>query len=137
MLFVCSSASGGTASIEGTVIGPNGMALTGSEIRAQRLDAKTSPVITRSDAKGRYTFGRLDAGNYIITAAARGGASSIAVKARADGRIRLDLDFRKAGAGRSTAARPAATPVDSGVTDLSRAQRSLGGNISGMSFPGH
>jgi hypothetical protein len=105
----------------------------------ERLDAKASVALTRTDAKGRYSFDHLAAGAYGLTASVQGVPKSRAnVRTRSDGWARVDFDLRKAVSGKGVTGKPSAT---AGTTpppdDLGRIQRSLGGNINGMSFPGH
>lgn len=136
MLFSGSSAFAGGASIEGIIIGPNGTALAGSEIRAQRVDVKAAPLQTKSDSKGRYAFSNIAPGNYAVTTAVKGVAAS-ATTVKTTGRTRFDVDLRKDRGGKTAAAKPAPTPQNPGAADVNRMQRSLGGSINGMTFPGH
>src|SRR5947209_2605203 len=68
LLFFYASALADNSSIQGTVIGADGKPLAAAEVQAQRLDAKTAPVLTRTDSKGRYVLKGLPPGGYAVTA---------------------------------------------------------------------
>jgi hypothetical protein len=139
LLFLGSSAwADNNSSIKGTVTGLDGKRLANVEVRAERLHVKAAPALTKTDAKGQYVFKTLPAGTYTITAIVKAISKSRAtVDARSGGLARVDLDLRTSATGRKIAGKPA-TPANTPATDnLSRAQGRLGGNINGMSFPGH
>src|ERR1700731_151926 len=124
LLFLCSSAAADNKSIQGTVTGIDGKPLADAEVRAERLDAKAAPALTKTDAKGQYTFKRLPAGAYAITAIVKSVPKSRAsVTTRNDGWVRVDFDLRTPANGKNIAAKPSASPVNTlGTNDLSRMQ---------------
>src|SRR5947209_5750150 len=90
-----SSAWADTKSIQGTLVGQDGKPVAGVEIRADRLDTKTIPTITKTDAQGHYVFKALPAGAYSITALVKNVPKSRAmVKTRSDGWAKVDFDLR-------------------------------------------
>jgi hypothetical protein len=142
LLFTSGSAWADNKSIQGTVIGSDGNRLAGAEMRAERLDAKTAAAQTKTDAKGQYVFKGLPAGAYAITAIVKNVPKSRAsVRTRSDGWARVDFDLRMRANDPSIkkqASKQTTSPVDAiGSDDVSRMQRSMGGNINNMSFPGH
>ena len=93
--FILGSVSADNKSIEGTVTGTDGKPFANGEIRAQRLDAKAEPAVTKTDAKGRYVFRALPAGAYAVTAYVESVPKSRAsVKTRSDGWAKVDFDLR-------------------------------------------
>src|SRR3954468_12779483 len=59
-------------SIQGTLLGLDGKPMAGGEIKANRLDAKGTPALTKTDAQGHYLFKGLPVGAYAITAYVKG-----------------------------------------------------------------
>jgi len=93
--FILGTVSAENKSIEGTVTGTDGKPFANGEVRAQRLDAKAEPAVTKTDAKGRYVFRALPAGAYAITAYVESIPKSRAsVKTRNDGWAKVDFDLR-------------------------------------------
>lgn len=93
--FIIGTVSADNKSIEGTVTGADGKPFANGEVRAQRLDAKAEPAVTKTDAKGRYVFRALPVGAYAITAYVDSvGKSRASVKTRADGWAKVDFDLR-------------------------------------------
>jgi Carboxypeptidase regulatory-like domain len=139
LLVSCSSAGADTKSIVGTVIDTDGKPFIGAGVSAERLDAKGNPQVTKTIAKGQYVFTNLPIGVYQVLVTVKGAAKSRAkIKTRGDGWVRVDFDLRGPANVRNVSAKPSASPANSIDADaVSRMQRSLGGNINGMSFPGH
>jgi hypothetical protein len=82
-------------SIQGTLLGLDGKPLAGAEIKAERLDAKTTPSVTKTDAQGRYLFRGLPVGAYALTAYVKNVPKSRGmVKTRSDGWAKVDFDLR-------------------------------------------
>ena len=95
--FVLATASSwaDSKSIQGTVTGTDGKPFAGAQIRANRLDAKAEPAITKSDAQGHYTFKALPAGAYTVTAFVKTVPKMHAtVRTRTDGWAKVDFDLR-------------------------------------------
>jgi hypothetical protein len=136
LLLFCSSAwSRDNKSIQGTVTGPDGRPLADAGIRAERLDTKATPVITKTDAKGQYAFRALPVGVYAITVTVKSVPKSRGkIKTTNNGWVRVDFDMRPSA---NSAQQPKDTGRSPAIDNLSRMQQSLGGNINGMSFPGH
>ena len=90
-----SSTFADTKAIEGTLLGKDGKPVAGADIRADRLDTKTPPAMTKTDAQGRYVFKVLPVGAYKITAFIKEVPKMHAeVKTRADGWAKVDFDLR-------------------------------------------
>ena len=60
--------AGDDTGIQGTLRDTDGALLVAGDIRAERLDAKAKPVITKTDARGQYILRGLTAGRYRLTA---------------------------------------------------------------------
>ena len=84
-----------TKSIQGTLRDTDGVLLVAGEIRAERLDAKAKPVITRTDDHGHYIFRGLPAGTYAVTAYVDEVPRARAkVRTGDKGWLKLDFDLR-------------------------------------------
>jgi hypothetical protein len=84
-----------TKSIQGTVTGVDGKPLAGADVRAERLDAKAAPALTKTDVRGQYQFKGLPVGAYAITTLVKNVPKSRAsVRTRADGWAKVDFDLR-------------------------------------------
>ena len=89
------STSADSKSIQGTVIGGDGKPLAGADVRAERLDAKAEPALTKTDVRGQYQFKGLPVGAYAITAIVKSVPKSRAsVRTRSDGWAKVDFDLR-------------------------------------------
>src|SRR5436309_15214920 len=96
VLCLCGSLLAESKSFQGTVIGTDGKPLAGAVVRAERLDAKTAPVLTSTDAKGQYVFKGLPAGAYSVIAIVKNVPKSrAAVRTQSNGWARVDFDLRK------------------------------------------
>jgi Carboxypeptidase regulatory-like domain len=159
------SARADSKSIQGTVTGTDGKPFAGAEIRANRLDEKAAPVVTKTDAQGHYTFKALPAGAYAVTAFVKTVPKMHAtVRTRGDGWAKVDFDLRlkpndasikrkyvwvngEPGShigGRwvpvEQANEPGVSAVDTiGADDVSRMQRDMriNNNTMGAGGPGH
>jgi hypothetical protein len=96
VILATGSALADTKSIQGTVTGQDGKPLAGTEVRADRLDAKeATPAIAKTDAQGHYTFKALPVGAYAVTAYVKSVPKSRAsVRTRSDGWAKVDFDLR-------------------------------------------
>lgn len=96
LLLATSSAwASDNKSIQGRLIGEDGKAWAGVEIRAQRTDVKAKPAVTRTDSQGVYVFKGLPAGKYNVIAYVGGFPKSKAkVQTRDKGWARVDFDLR-------------------------------------------
>jgi len=161
-ILAWSSASADTKAIQGSLLGIDGKPVAGAEIRADRLDAKEPPAITKTDAQGRYVFKVLPVGAYKVTAFVKSVPKMHAeVKTRADGWAKVDFDMRTPANGSTMKKRfvwvpgepgshiggrwvevdqanmPSASAVDTvGTDDVHRMQRSMNANTN-MTVPGH
>jgi hypothetical protein len=82
-----------TSSVEGNVIGADGRPLKEAEIRFEQRGRQVSPIISRTDANGRYTA-TLPRGVYKLSVVA-GGKVGAAITVRATGaNSRIDFDLR-------------------------------------------
>jgi carboxypeptidase family protein len=94
-ILTCNSLSADTKAIQGTVIGLDGKPMAGADIRADRLDSKAQPAVTKTDAQGHYVFRSLPVGAYAVTAFVKSVPKSRGmVKTRADGWAKVDFDLR-------------------------------------------
>jgi Carboxypeptidase regulatory-like domain len=98
LLFVVSfafatSLSAQTSSVEGNVTGTDGHPLKGAEIRFEQRERQVAPIVSRTDANGRYTAA-LPRAVYklrLVTA----GKVSASITVRATGaNSRIDFDLR-------------------------------------------
>ena len=98
LVTLCCGAVGVLAdsrSIQGTLLGLDGKPFAGADIKAERLDAKEAPALTKTDAQGHYLFKTLPAGAYAITAFVKNVPKSRAmVRTRGDGWAKVDFDLR-------------------------------------------
>jgi hypothetical protein len=87
--------AGDNKSIQGTFRDTDGALLVAAEIRAERLDAKAKPVVTRTDAHGQYVFKGLPVGTYSVTAYLDGAPRSRAkVQTNSKGWAKVDFNLR-------------------------------------------
>jgi hypothetical protein len=87
------------ATIEADVKGVDGRPARGAEVRIERQDNKTAPVIAKTDGRGRSTATNLEAGTYKLTATVEGGVQSwLIVKTQAKKPILVEFDMRKTAA---------------------------------------
>src|SRR5205814_8591850 len=94
-ILAWNSASADTKAIQGTLVGIDGKPVAGAEIRANRLDTKTPPATTKTDAQGRYVFKVLPVGAYKVTVFVKTVPKMHAeVRTRADGWAKVDFDLR-------------------------------------------
>ena len=94
--------------------------LVAGQIRAERLDAKAKPVITKTDDHGQYLFRGLPAGTYSLTAYVDDIPRARAkVRISNKGWAKVDFDLRAIEAGKGD--------VDQMQTDL-RMQSTLPGH---------
>jgi hypothetical protein len=111
MLTVYSTCAADNRSIQGTLIGADGTGFGGAEIRAERMDAKAAPVVTRTDAAGHYVFTGLPHGLYKLTAyVAAIPKSRVTVRTSPRGWVRANFDLR----------------LNENGTEVDRMQRDLG-----------
>jgi hypothetical protein len=84
-----------TKSIQGTLLGLDGKPFAGAQIKAEQLDGKTKPAITKTDAQGHYQFTGLPVGAYAITAYVKNVPKLRGmVRTRSDGWAKVDFDLR-------------------------------------------
>jgi hypothetical protein len=84
-----------TSAIEGNVVGADGRPLKNAEIRFEQKGRPVSPIISRTDANGRYAAA-LPRGLYKMSLAA-GGPVKVSITVKATGlNSRIDFDLRPA-----------------------------------------
>jgi hypothetical protein len=84
-------------SIQGTLRDTDGVLLVAGEIRAERLDAKAKPVVTKTDDRGHYVLRALPVGLYRVTAYVDGSPRIQAkVKTTPKGWTKLDFNLHEA-----------------------------------------
>jgi carboxypeptidase family protein len=87
------SISAQMSSVEGSVVGADGHPLKGAEIRFEQKEGQISTIISRTDAKGRYTA-ELPGGTYKLSVATNGQVEA-SITVRATGaKSRIDFDLR-------------------------------------------
>jgi hypothetical protein len=92
-LVFSATLSAQTSSIEGNVAGVDGRPLKDAEIRFEQKARQISPIISRTDANGRYTAA-LPRGLYKMSLIA-GGSAKASITVRATGEnSRIDFDLR-------------------------------------------
>jgi hypothetical protein len=85
------------SSVEGSVVGADGRPLKGGEIRFEQKEGQVSPIVSRTDANGRYTAA-LPGGTYKLSLATDGKVkASITVQATG-AKSRIDFDLRPSAA---------------------------------------
>jgi hypothetical protein len=90
------AAFGQKASIEADIKGVDGRPAKNAEVRIERRDQKTQPVIMKTDGRGHLAATKLDAGTYNVTATVEGGVqSSQVVKTQANKPSIVTFDMRK------------------------------------------
>jgi len=91
--FLSATLSAQTSSIEGNVVGADGRPLKDAEARFEQKEGQVSPIISRTDAKGRYKAA-LPRGVYKLNVATAGKVmASITVRATG-ANSRIDFDLR-------------------------------------------
>src|SRR5215467_1704268 len=85
------------SSVEGSVISADGRPLKGAEIRFEQKEGQVSPIVSRTDANGRYTT-ELPRGTYKLSLATEGKVKA-SITVRATGaKSRIDFDLRPSAA---------------------------------------
>lgn len=93
------AAFGQKASIEADVKGVDGRPSKNAEIRIERRDKTTQPVIVKTDGRGHLTATSLEAGTYKVTAIVEGGVqSSQVLKTQTNKAFRVTFDLGKTAA---------------------------------------
>jgi|ERR1700736_4721304 len=94
ILFVAlnGTAWAGGGSVRGTVLGTDGKPLAGAEVRAEKTDGKGAAIVTKTDAKGQYSFDGLGVGVYRVTAVVNKVPKSVATVATRNNRF-AQADF--------------------------------------------
>ena len=83
--LMLAAAFGQKATIEADIKGVDGRPSKGAEVRLERIDKKSVPLILKTDARGHLVANNLEAGTYKVTATVEGGVSSSqTVKAKAN-----------------------------------------------------
>jgi len=91
-----SAAFGQKASIEGDVKGVDGSPAKSAEVRIERQDKKTAPVVVKTNWRGHLAATNLEVGTYKLTATVAGGIqSSQVVKTRAQKPLLVTFDLEK------------------------------------------
>jgi carboxypeptidase family protein len=80
--------------IKGMVVGTDGKPLAGAEVRAQRIDGKSSVIVATTDAKGQYSLTGLDLAAYRVTTVVNKVPKSVAsVRTRNSAWVRVDFSL--------------------------------------------
>jgi Carboxypeptidase regulatory-like domain len=81
------------ASLQGSVMGTDGRALQGAEVRIEPTGKPSAPITTTTGTNGRYLFAALAAGVYKLSILAEGAVKfSVNIKMRGE-KARLDFDL--------------------------------------------
>ena len=85
------------SSVEGSVVGADGRPLKNAEIRFEQKEGQVSPIVSHTDANGRYTAA-LPKGTYKLSLATEGKVKA-SITVRATGaNSRIDFDLRPSAA---------------------------------------
>jgi hypothetical protein len=106
-MLIVGSASAASTAIEGTVRDANGQPINGADVRIETKDQKTSKV-TKSDAKGHYTYGGLDSSATYRVSLLVGGtvkASINNVRTKMGEATQLNFNLKKEGASAAKSAK--------------------------------
>src|SRR4029077_3659817 len=79
-------------SIEGTVRGSDGKALTAAEVRIEGKDKKVAA--TKTDARGHYSYARLSPGVYKVSVLLGGAVQSSVNVKTAPNNSKIDFDLK-------------------------------------------
>jgi len=83
------------AAIEAEVTGVDGRPSKAAEVRIERQDKKSAPIVMKTDKRGHLVATNLPAGVYTLTATVEGGIqSSQIVKTQANKPLRVAFDMR-------------------------------------------
>ena len=92
--FLTAGASAQNYSVQGSVKGSDGKALSGGDVKMERVDTKGPAIGAKMDHKGHYEFGKLPAGTYKITVYENNVPKSTGeIKTRKEGYLRVDFDL--------------------------------------------
>ena len=79
-------------------MGNDGRPLSGAEVRIERKDKTSTPITTRTNAKGYYTASGLSVGIYKISVVADGAVKSAINVKTAGNDARVDFNLKPSGA---------------------------------------
>lgn len=95
--FLLSAAFGQKTAIQADVKGVDGRPAKTAEVRIERQDKKTAPMLVKTDWRGRMAVANLEVGTYKLTAIVAGGIqSSQIVKTQAQKPSLVTFDLTKA-----------------------------------------
>lgn len=95
LVFLASSSFGQNSTLSTEVKGADGRGAQNAEVRIDRTDRKATPVIKRTDAKGKLTVANLPAGKYLLTVtSAQGARSSQMVETKANKQMLVTFDLQ-------------------------------------------
>ena len=84
------------AAIEAEVTGVDGRPSKAAEVRIERQDKKSAPIVMKTDKRGHLVATNLPAGVYTLTATVEGGIqSSQVIKTQANKSLLVAFDMRK------------------------------------------
>jgi hypothetical protein len=96
-LVFTATVSAQMSSVEGSVVGADGRPLKNAEIRFEQKEGQVSPIISHTDANGRYVAA-LPRGTYKLSLATDGKVKA-SITVRATGaKSRIDFDLRPSAA---------------------------------------
>ena len=94
--FLLGNAFGQKAAIQADVKGVDGRPAKAAEVRIERQDKKTAPMLVKTDWRGRMAVANLEVGTYKLTAIVAGGVqSSQIVKAQVHKPLLVTFDLSK------------------------------------------
>jgi hypothetical protein len=90
----CPTTPAQAAGIQGAVVGTDGRALQGAEIRIERTDKTGAPITTQTNARGSYASSSLPNGIYKISVVEKGAVkSNVTIKTGGES-ARVDFDLK-------------------------------------------
>lgn len=94
-LLLAGGAAVQAATIQGTVKGPDGKAISGAEVRIEGIKDTQALKSVKTDQKGNYVFKDVAVGTYKLTTWVNKVPTQIGnVKARSEGIVRVDFDIK-------------------------------------------
>jgi hypothetical protein len=94
--FLLANAFGQKTAIQADVKGVDGRPAKAAEVRIERQDKKTAPMLVKTDWRGRMAVANLEVGTYKLTAIVAGGIqSSQVVKAQVQKPLAVTFDMSK------------------------------------------
>ena len=104
-LLVCASSALAQTVVQGDVTGVDGRAAQGAQVRIQSARGQQTPIVVKTDSRGRFVANNVSPGPYNISAVGAGGVSSPvqAIKVQGNKPITIAFDLRNNGGAKTAA----------------------------------